>query len=90
MRNKRREQEDEIPKSVLKMKRDKERREEAEKNKNVSNNKKRGRKSKEQIKNEKKEKRKKFRRKTDFSYHPCRFNCIREFLWAYQRIHGSN
>ena len=63
MRNKRREQEDEIPKSVLKMKRDKERREEAEKNKNVSNNKKRGRKSKEQIKNEKKEKRKKFRRK---------------------------
>ena len=63
MRNKRREQEDEIPKSVLKMKRDKERREEAEKNRNVSNNKKRGRKSKEQIKNEKKEKRKKFRRK---------------------------
>ena len=32
MRNKRREQEDEIPKSVLKMKRDKERREEAERN----------------------------------------------------------
>ena len=53
-------QEEEIPKSVLKMKQDKAKREEAEKNKNA---KKRGRKSKEEIEDEKKRKRKKIKRK---------------------------
>ncbi len=60
MSNKRR-QEDEIPKSVLKMKQEKEKREAREKN--TATDKKRGRKSKEQIKNEKKEKRKRIVRK---------------------------
>ena len=60
MKNKKKMQEEEIPKSVLKMKQDKAKREEAEKNKNV---KKRGRKSKEEIEDEKKRKRKKIKRK---------------------------
>ena len=60
MKNKKKKQEEEIPKSVLKMKQDKAKREEAEKNKNV---KKRGRKSKEEIEDEKKRKRKKIKRK---------------------------
>ena len=64
MRNKKKKvQEDEIPKSVLKMKKEKERREEAEKKNKSSNEKKRGRKSNEEIENEKKQRRKKFRRK---------------------------
>ena len=63
MRNKKRMNEDEIPKSVLKMKKDKEKREEEEKNKNTITNKKRGRKSKEQINIEKKERRKKLKRR---------------------------
>ena len=64
MRNKKkRVQEDEIPKSVLKMKKEKERREEAEKKNKSSNGRKRGRKSNEEIENEKKQRRKKFRRK---------------------------
>lgn len=61
-------EEDEIPKSVLKMKQEKARREEEERNrrqgKTIANTeKRRGRKSKEQIKEEKKQKRKKLRRK---------------------------
>ena len=58
-------QEDEIPKSVLKMKQDKEKREEAERNKKAipDAGKKRGRKSKEQINYERKEKRRRFKRK---------------------------
>ncbi len=61
-------EEDEIPKSVLKMKQEKARREEEERNrrqgKTITNTeKRRGRKSKEQIKEEKKQKRKKLRRK---------------------------
>lgn len=64
MRNKKENvQEDEIPKSVLKMKKAKERREEAEKKNKSSNGRKRGRKSNEEIENEKKQRRKKFRRK---------------------------
>ena len=64
-------EDDEIPKSVLKMKQEKARREEAERNKNTgrqgrtvsSNEERRGRKSKEQIKDEKKQKRKRLKRK---------------------------
>ena len=58
--------EDEVPKSVLKMKQEKEKREDAERKKNAkasNNEKRRGRKSNEQIKNEKKKRRKKLKRK---------------------------
>ena len=60
MKNKNRIQEEEIPKSVLKMKKDKEKRERTEKNKKIKKNDKQNKKESNTIK---KEKRKKFKRK---------------------------